>query len=174
MNSSPEIQTLYKGKHLKFNTIGKWEYAARTQASGVVCILAITPQDEVILVEQFRPAVQSRVIELPAGLVGDTSSYTGEPNLAAAKRELLEETGYTAGTWKFLAVGPSSAGMTDEMINFYLATDLVQKGPALGDGHEELQQHIIPRNELKAWLKDQASEGKMIDYKTYAALCLAE
>ena len=167
---TPETKLLYAGKHLLMKAVGHWEYASRTKAAGAVAILAVTPQDEVILIEQFRPPVGKRVVELPAGLVGDTDEYKGEAFLVAAQRELLEETGYEASQWKRVFHGPSSAGLSTEEITFFLANGLVSKGPALGDGHEELELHLVPRKEIITWLASKESAGLMIDYKIYAAL----
>ena len=151
---TPHPQTLYSGKHLQLLCVGNWEYASRNKASGAVAILAVTALDEVLLIEQFRPPVGKRVIELPAGLVGDTEADAGatDPLLAGAKRELLEETGYVAAQWEQVCHGPSSAGLSSEEITFFLASELTSQGPALGDGDEELVQHCVPRADLLPWL----------------------
>jgi len=95
---------------------GTWEYVQRKRSSGVVAVAAVTPAGEVVLVEQFRPAVGKSVIELPAGLAGDAEAFSGEALETAARRELEEETGYRAAEWRFLVSGYSSAGLTDERV----------------------------------------------------------
>ncbi len=165
---------LFAGKHLTLKAIGHWEYAERTKASGAVVILPITDDDELLLIEQFRPPLQRRVIELPAGLVGDTADYEGEPFLQAAQRELFEETGYEAKTWKRLFSGPSSAGLTTEAMTFFLAAGLTFIKVAEGDGHENIELHKVKRSELIPWLQSRESQDRIVDYKIYAALFFFE
>jgi ADP-ribose pyrophosphatase len=80
------IDTLFTGRHLALVKQGKWEFVQRCKASAVVSIIAVTPNDEVLLVEQLRVPVGLSVIELPAGLVGDEEAH--EDLLIAANREL--------------------------------------------------------------------------------------
>ena len=96
---SPEV--LYEGRFLTFKRKGTWEYVERRAVTGAVAILAITENQEIILVEQFRPPVGCQVIELPAGLAGDIKSEEQETLAQAAARELLEETGYEAKRLEF-------------------------------------------------------------------------
>ena len=106
----PEI--LFETRWLGLYRIGHWDFAKRPNADACVGILAVTPADEVVLVEQFRVPVQQKVIEIPAGLVGDEEEFRGEAMAATAARELLEETGYRAGRIELLLAAPTSAGMT--------------------------------------------------------------
>src|SRR4051812_37662315 len=89
-----QIETLFTGKHLTVVAKGNWEFVTRMTKNPAVTIVAITGDDCVVLVEQFRIPAGERVIEIPAGLSGDTPGTEGEPLLESAKRELLEETGY--------------------------------------------------------------------------------
>ncbi|MEM8886343.1 MAG: NUDIX hydrolase, partial [Planctomycetota bacterium] len=111
------MKTLAEGKFLRLLKRGRWEFVERVNASSVVAMLAVTRDDEIILVEQYRPAVRRRVIELPAGLVGDVDGDHDE--VRAAKRELVEETGYRARRVEPLVSIPSSAGLTDETTVLY-------------------------------------------------------
>jgi len=99
-------QLLYSGKHVHFVKVGGWEFADRPHISGIVAIVALTSKGEALLVEQFRPPVGKSVIELPAGLSGDVAGSAKEELVEAARRELLEETGYEAGEMVFLTEGP--------------------------------------------------------------------
>ncbi|HEV2590721.1 MAG TPA: NUDIX hydrolase, partial [Gaiellaceae bacterium] len=82
-------------------------------------IVAVDAQDRVLLVRQERPAVGGKVLEIPAGIVDP-----GEEPMAAAKRELREETGLHGGTWVEVASIFSSPGFTDERIHLFVATGL--------------------------------------------------
>ena len=93
---SGDTRTLAEGRWLRLVDDAGWEHVERVNGHGVVVILAVTEEGELLLVEQYRPAVKSRVIEVPAGLTGDVAGREDEDADAAARRELLEETGYEA------------------------------------------------------------------------------
>src|SRR5436190_22227688 len=95
--------TLFKGKFLALVKEGHWEYADRVGATGAAIILAVTPEQKLLVVEQYRIPVHSRTIELPAGITGDEGE--DESDADAAKRELLEETGYEAAKVESLMTG---------------------------------------------------------------------
>jgi len=166
------VRELYAGRHLKLLADGPWEFAQRTRALGGVVILAFTSRDELLLVEQFRPPVGRRVISLPAGLTGDGDAP--EDSAVSAARELEEETGYRAQNVRELAIGPSSPGLTSEMMTFFHARGVEKIEGAVIDPGEEITPHVVPREELPAWLRAREKEGLLIDYKIYAALYLAE
>ena len=164
---------LYQGKFIELKRVGSWEYVQRCNSIGCVAILAFTSNHEIILVEQFRLPLNKRVIELPAGLAGDTKGNKEESLAEAAIRELLEETGYVAARMKYLAEGPSSAGITTEVITFFQALDVKKTSEGGGDATEEIQVHTISINHLKSWLEAMRAEGCLVDYKIQAALCFA-
>jgi ADP-ribose pyrophosphatase len=166
------IRDLHVGQHLALRTDGHWEFAERVRASGGVVILAFTAQDELLLVEQYRPPVGRRVISLPAGLTGDQGA--SEEASVSALRELEEETGHRAERVHELGVGPSSPGLTSEIMTFFRAEGVTKIENAQLDPDEEITPHVVPRAELHAWLKAREAEGLYIDYKIYAALYLAE
>ncbi len=170
MNQRPEI--IADGKFLRFQRTGSWEYVSRRGVSGVVTIIAVTNDRKLLLVEQYRPPVEARVIELPAGLAGDGKNRH-ETLEAAARRELLEETGYTASTMTYVGGGPASAGLTDELISIFLATGLNKTGPGAGDGSEQIVLHEVPIDGLIPWIEKRSGEGLMIDLKIYAAMHFA-
>ncbi|HSJ41091.1 MAG TPA: NUDIX hydrolase, partial [Xanthobacteraceae bacterium] len=133
-----ETQTLCNGRWLRLMRRGRWEYAERTNPGGGVIIIAVTADDRILLVEQWREAIRNRTIEMPAGLVGDLDGGLDESPVAAADREILEETGYRAGRIEFLMSGPSSAGMTNEIMSFVRAHDLVREHAGGGDHTEDI------------------------------------
>lgn len=171
--NQPE-EVLFKGKWLTLKRRGRWEYAARNQPGGAVIILAVTPDDKVIFVEQYRVAVLQKTIEMPAGLVGDLDESADEDALVAAKRELEEETGYTCGRIELMHAGPSSAGMSTEQIAFARAWELVKVGHGGGDETENIIVHEVPRADAARWLFDKAASGYSIDPKLFAGLWFIE
>jgi len=166
--TQPEI--LCHGRWLRLMRRGRWEYAERTNPGGGVIIVAVTAQDRVLFVEQWREAVRGKTIEMPAGLVGDRAGSAGESAVEAAARELTEETGYRAGHVEFLMAGPSSAGMSNEIIAFVRARDLVREHAGGGDATEDIRVHEIPRTEAAVWLLEKSRAGYAIDPKLFAGL----
>jgi len=164
------IEILHEGRHVVLKSAGGWEYAERRQVSGCVGILAVTAENKLLLVEQFRPPVQCNVIELPAGLAGDIAGTEDEPLAVAAKRELLEETGYAAGRMYFLCEGPVSAGLSTEIISFFHAQDLHKVHGGGGDHSEDIRVHEVPLDDLQSWLAQRRDEGCLIDLKIFTAL----
>ncbi|MDX1569570.1 MAG: NUDIX hydrolase [Xanthomonadales bacterium] len=136
--------------------------------------MAVTPERELVLTEQYRPPVDAVVIELPAGLVGDEPDTGAESGANAAHRELEEETGYRAGDLTRLGRGPSSAGMSSEVIDFYLARNLTRTGPGGGTESEDIAVRVVPLSGLRAWLADRTAEGRLIDPKVYAGIWFLE
>ncbi|MGC4002490.1 MAG: NUDIX hydrolase [Pirellulales bacterium] len=169
----PPPNILAAGKYLSLVARGKWEYAARTKASGAVNVVAVTPEGKFLMVEQFRVPLGRNSIELTAGLVGDTAGDENEALQTGAERELLEETGYVAARWEWLLTGPSSAGLTNEEISFFRAGELTRVHAGGGIDNENIVVHEIPLTEVAAWLKAQAAAGKAVDPKVYAGLFFA-
>jgi len=161
--------THFKGRYLSMLERDGWEFVSRSNASNVVALVAVTVEDEIILVEQYRKPVAASVIEIPAGLVGDHED-PDESVLVAAGRELEEETGYTAVHLEVLMECPSSAGMSDEVITFVIARGLSRTGPGGGDDSEDIVTHVIPLDTVNDWLFRQRANGKMLDPKVYSAL----
>ncbi len=168
-----DIETLHETRWLGLYRIGHWDFVRRPNSEACVGILAITPAREIVLVEQFRIPMQRYVIEVPAGLVGDEEEFSGESLAATAGRELLEETGYRAGTVVQLTASPTSAGMSSEFTYLFHATDLVREHAGGGVGGEDIVVHHVPLAGLRGWLADQEAAGKLIDFKIAAALWLA-
>ncbi|MDQ8729475.1 NUDIX hydrolase [Bradyrhizobium sp. LHD-71] len=166
-------KTLYEGKFIRLMDDDGWEFADRVVGDGVVCIVAID-DGHVILVEEFRRAVQAPVISLPAGLIDRAEAgRTQETAIEAAVRELREETGYTARRIEQVASGPISAGMTTERLTFFLAQDLVA-GPSEPDESEDIKVHRVPLERLSGWLAECTARGAEIDPKIFAGLYFAK
>jgi len=169
-----EIETLFNGQYLRMQCRGRWEYAERTNPGGAVIIIAVTPEDKLLFVEQFRVPLQAKAIEMPAGLVGDEAGGENEQALEAAKRELLEETGYAAERIEYIMSGPSSSGMSNEIVTFVRAYDLTRIHAGGGDETENITVHEIPRTEAPGWLWRKMKEGYSIDPKLFAGLYFLE
>jgi ADP-ribose pyrophosphatase len=164
---------LAEGKFLRLIAAGHWEYADRTSASGAVTVVAITSDDRLVLVEQYRIPLGRNAIELPAGLCGDIPGEEHEALQTAAERELLEETGYNATDWRWLTGGPSSAGLSTELITFFLARGLTRVHAGGGDSHEQITVHEVPLADLPAWLAERHAANIAVDPKVYAGLYFA-
>ncbi len=166
-------ETLYEGAWLRLVKIGHWESCERTHGKGMaVIIIAVTPNDDVLFVEQFRVPLGARTIEMPAGLVGDDHAHDTLED--AARRELIEETGWSPGKVEVLLIGPTSSGMSNERIAFVRARELTKVGAGGGVDNEDIIVHTVPRADAPAWLMRKQAEGFELDLKLWAGLWMIE
>ena len=173
MSGADKPVVIADGKHIQLVRRGNWEYVHRKGVTGIVGILAVTDSGKMILVEQYRPPLGKKVIEIPAGLAGDTADAPTEELAEAAKRELLEETGYEASKMELLCEGAASAGITDEVITLFRATGLKKSGKGGGDESESIQMHEVAVGEVPAWIESMKRQRREVDLKVYVALCFA-
>jgi ADP-ribose pyrophosphatase len=164
-------EVLFRGQHLLFRRRRGWEYVEHSIAKESVLLVAVTGDGGIVLVEEFRPAVDAAVVCLPAGLVGDEGPEDSE---SAARRELAEETGWGAGALELLGRGPGSAGMSSEIVNFYLARDVRLAGEQGALEKKEIRVHVVPVRELREWARAREAEGTLIDPKVWAGVHLAQ
>ncbi len=167
----PEV--LAEGRFVRLVRKGSWEYVQRRRVSGTVGIVAVTEEGKLILIEQYRPPVGKWVIEIPAGLAGDTAGREQEAMAEAAGRELLEETGYESQEMIYITEGAGLPGLTDETTAVYLARGLKKVGPGGGDDSESIRVHEVPLGQVPAWLDRMRRTGRMIDLRVYAGLYFA-
>lgn len=167
-----EKKTVYEGKYLRMCVQGHWEYAERTNAGSAVIIIARTPEDKLLFVEQYRIPMGRNCIEMPAGLVGDLDA--GDTLESAAKRELLEETGWQAEHVEVLMIGPTSSGLSNEQIAFVRASGLARIHAGGGDDTENITVHEVPVNQAAQWLTQKMAEGYSMDPKLWAGLWLLD
>jgi ADP-ribose pyrophosphatase len=123
---------------------------------GSAVMMAVDDKKRVLLVRQYRLPADKYLWELPAGRLDD-----GEKPLQAAKRELKEETGYTAKKWTKLASYYASPGFVQERMTIFLAEDLTS-GEATPMDDERIEARWFKRKELASMIK----EGKIEDGKT--------
>jgi len=163
--------TLWSGKYIRIARKGTWEYVERigNPSAAIIFPFEINDYGEVsmILLKEWRVPLQKYIIGVPAGLVGDHNP--GEEESVAALREMEEESGYT-GKLKYLFKGPSSSGLTNEMLYFYLAHDLKKIGPGGGTPDEDIEVLNIPINMVYYYLEEQAKRGLLIDPKVFIGL----
>lgn len=171
-DASTEI--LHAGKWLTLKQRGRWEFVERNNPQGAVIIVAVTPNDHLLFVEQYRVPILKFTIEMPAGLIGDAGHARDDSIAAAARRELEEETGWTCARVVPLHSGPSSAGMSTEMMHFVRALELRKIGAGGGDATENIVVHEVPRQDAGAWLQAMTDKGCSIDPKLFAGLWFLE
>jgi ADP-ribose pyrophosphatase len=158
-------KTVWQGKFIAAKTKGKWEYVTRTRGIRAAVILAVDDADRVLLVEQFRVPLGRTCIELPAGLIGDDADNGDEDPVAAANRELEEETGYRAGRMEMVGEFYSSPGMVSEAFTLLRARDLAQVGPGGGVDGEDITVHRVALDDLPRFLEECRARGAGIDVR---------
>ena len=132
--------------------------------------MAVTAENEVVLVEQYRIPLGGMSIEFPAGVVGDEEAFENESVIESGLRELEEETGFRATRGELLFTGPSSPGLTSEQISFVRAYDIRRVGPGGGVADEDIRVHVVPLDRVDLWLEEQRKIGCCVDPRIYAGL----
>ncbi|MCL2623069.1 MAG: NUDIX hydrolase [Planctomycetaceae bacterium] len=127
---------------------------------GAVGVIPILDDGRVVLLRQYRIAVDAYLIELPAGTL-----EPGEEPIASAQRELIEETGYTAGKIEPLITFYSSPGILREQLHLFVATELTPGNTALEDG-EDIEPLLVTWDEIRTMI----ARGEITDAKTLIGL----
>ncbi|MBM6577424.1 NUDIX hydrolase [Microvirga sp. SRT01] len=159
---------VWEGRFLTVVTEGTWEYAERKGQIAAAVIVAVDGENRLVLVEQHRIPVGKRTIELPAGLIGDEEA--GESVATGARRELEEETGFRADSVEELGLFYSSPGMTSECFTIVRATGLTRVGDGGGDAQEDITVHLVPVEDVPAFISLKRAEGLGIDAKILLVL----
>lgn len=143
---------------------GELEMVRHSGASAVVPLLVSGEAPQVLLIKQYRYAANGFIYEIPAGRLA-----SGETPESCASRELREETGYTAATFRKLTTIYTTPGFTDERIHLFLAEGLTA-GKSAHEPDEFLELHPV----LLSDAVDMVKAGEIVDAKTCVALLLTE
>ncbi len=166
-----DSENIYDGYllHIKKDKVrlpnGGEAYREWVKHPGAAAVIPYTDQGEVILVRQYRYPIDEVTLEIPAGKL----DAAGEDPLECAKRELSEETGYTAQEYKFLTKLATSVGFSDEVIYIYAA-----RGLAAGQQHTDEDEFI---NVVKVPLQEAVEmvlDGRINDGKSITAIFMLD
>ncbi|MBX7540112.1 NUDIX hydrolase [Qipengyuania sphaerica] len=155
----------WQGSFITAKKRGRWEYVSRSRGIRAAVILAVDEDGHVLLVEQYRVPLERNCIELPAGLIGDDDSAEDEDPLAAAGRELEEETGYRAEVLENIGCFYSSPGMVSESFTLVRARGLTKVSDGGGVEGENIIVHRVALQELPAFLDAKRHEGCGVDVR---------
>lgn len=133
---------------------------------GAVGVVAVTPDNQIVLVSQYRSTLDDFVLEIPAGM----RDVDGEESAHTAWRELAEETGYIPKTVEFLGSCLSSPGITDSVVELFFARDVVA-GDSAPEGPEELEMSVllVPFSDALTMV----DQGEITDAKSVVGILLA-
>ncbi len=116
-----------------------------------VNVIALTAADETVLIEQYRQGSEEITLEIPGGMVD-----AGENLETAAKRELLEETGYTSDKFVYLGKSRPNPAIQNNWIHHYAAFECVKTGETSFDEHESVATRVVPNSEVGDLIKSGA------------------
>lgn len=138
--------------------VAHWDFIGHKGAAAVV---AVRDDGKLVMVRQYRNALDRETLELPAG----ARDYVGEPTIDCARRELKEETGYRAGKLDYLMTLRTTIAYCDELIDVYLATELTKDKQELDEDEViDVEEYDIEE------LCDMVYAGKLQDAKTVAGI----
>jgi len=163
-----QTTSIYDGKIVKVQvddvTLPNGKSAKREiiKHPGAVAVIVITNEGKLVMVEQYRKALERSIVEIPAGKL-----EIGEEPIHTARRELEEETGYGAHQFEYLQAFATSPGFADEVIHLFVATDLYQiENSAELDEDEFVELLEVSLEEAQAMVAD----GRIYDAKTAFAV----
>ena len=166
-----ESENIFDGNllHIKKDKVklpnGGEAYREWVKHPGAAAVIPLTDQGEIILVRQYRYPIDEVTLEIPAGKL----DVSGEDPLECAKRELSEETGYTAQEYKFLSKLATSVGFSDEVIYIYAA-----KGLKAGTQHTDEDEFINVVKVPLAEAVEMVLDGRINDGKSVTAILMLD
>jgi 8-oxo-dGTP pyrophosphatase MutT (NUDIX family) len=154
----------------KSGSLRNWEAVERVNCNSIVAVVPVTKVREFLLIRQFRPVVNNFVVEFPAGL-----NDKDENLIDAARRELIEETGYISDEFIFLCEGPVSSGISTEILSVFLAKDVLPasedfKKQYPADESENIEIIKTSISEIYRTLEKLRYNGDFIDLKVYGLI----
>lgn len=162
----------HEGKFLRFVKRNNWEFVERKNTTGIVAVVPITKEGNIVLVKQYREPFKKIVAEIPAGLIGDIDNT--ETATTAARRELLEETGYYAHMLHELGTFTVSPGLSSEQLTYVIATDLEKQTEGGGDESEQIEVFELPVQMAAMALMEMEKKGDvLVDAKIFTSLLFA-
>ncbi|MEO8270217.1 MAG: NUDIX hydrolase [Aureliella sp.] len=165
-NYELEIETLHTASRFQVERVtqrfsdGRCFTREVVRHRGAVVIVPVLEDGRICMIRNYRVAVDQQLLELPAGTL-----EIGEPPIETARRELLEETGFTAQSVTPLLEFYMSPGILDERMYAFVATGLTEGVPAREEG-EQIENHLVTTKELDALLAD----GRIQDSKSLSAI----
>ena len=123
-----------------------------------VNIIALTPQKEVVLVEQYRYGIENPSLEIPGGMCDEA----GESPLATARRELREETGFVSGNWTPLGRVSANPAIQNNYIHFFLAEECSHDAETNFDRHERIVTHLLPYRDFLNRVEDETIDNCIV------------
>jgi 8-oxo-dGTP pyrophosphatase MutT (NUDIX family) len=128
-----------------------------TENSDWANIIALTKAGEVVLIEQFRHGIQEIILEIPGGMID-----AGESAETAARRELREETGFTADKFVLLGKSRPNPAISDNWLYHYLALDAEKTHETTFDEHESVVSKIVPLDEIRKLISSEKITHTMV------------
>ncbi len=115
-----------------------------------VNVIGLTKDEQVVLIEQFRHGTEEIILEIPGGMIDE-----GEKPEAGAKRELLEETGFTSDKFVFLGKSHPNPAIQNNLIHHFLAVDCEKTGETAFDEHESVITKIVPLTKIRNLIEEE-------------------
>lgn len=112
-------------------------------------VIALTHENEIVLVEQYRAGIHETTLEIPGGMVDEDESP-----LHSAKRELLEETGYSSSDWQYLGKTSSNPAILSNYTHLYVAKNCKKVNQQQPDGSEDIEFHTMPLSDFLEFVKN--------------------
>lgn len=162
-------EDVWTGRFITAKKRGRWEYVGRSRGIRAAAIIAIDEDPDgtrhVLLIGQYRVPLGRFTLEIPAGLVGDDEGAEGEPAIDAARRELEEETGFTASDWTVLGEFYSSPGMVSESFTLLRARGLTRISEGGGISEENIEVYRVPLAGLADFVAEWRKAGHGVDVR---------